>query len=317
MTNEIIRLTGLPKATAHREVIPFAEKYESLPKKDLIAEGITKILANVGCKMSKSQLRTVIKGLKGRLLKCYAGKLIENRAGKIKGYPACFEHPEMFPGRMTDASKWKDMIGTARPEKPWLNGFSRLVFVSDMGDALCSSIPFEYLHREIVETCTSPKGRRHVWLWLTKRPARMAELSAWLHKRGVVWPDNLVAMTTVTSTKTLCRVADLRMVKCRYRGLSVEPLWSAVNLPLDGIQWVIVGGESGPGAKPFHLEWARDIREQCRRAGVAFFMKQLGRYPTEAGRELTLRNKHGGDWTEWPDDLRVREIPQAFRLTTQ
>jgi protein gp37 len=317
MAKELARLTGMPKTKAQREVTRFAKQNPNIPKKDLIANGITKIVHATGHNITKAVLQSTIKGLKGRLLKCYAGSLTENRAGHVKGYPARFEEPEMFPGRTAAAAVWKDLQGTDRPEKPWLNGLPRLIFVSDMGDALCSSIPFEYLQREIVEVCTSPKGTHHIWLWLTKRPARMAQFSAWLRKRGIAWPDNLVAMTTVTSAKTLSRVAELRKVKCRLRGLSVEPLWSAVKLPLDGIQWVIIGGESGTGAEPFHLEWARDIREQCHRAGVAFFMKQLGRRPMEGDSELRLHNTHGGDWAEWPQDLRVRETPKAFRLTIQ
>jgi protein gp37 len=99
------------------------------------------------------------------------------------------------------------------------------------------------------------------------------------------------------------------------RGLSVEPLWTPVTLPLEGIDWVICGGESGSSAEPFDLEWARDIREQCQQAGVAFFMKQLGRHPRESGMELQLRDAHGGEWDEWPADLRVREMPAALQTT--
>ncbi|CAN5361219.1 hypothetical protein BH09VER1_BH09VER1_53240 [soil metagenome] len=116
-------------------------------------------------------------------------------------------------------------------------------------------------------------------------------------------------MTSVTSTETVGRVEQLRKVRSRFRGLSVEPLWSLVKLPLDGIDHVIVGGESGSGAKPFQLEWARDIIRQCRQAGVAPFVKQLGAAPFEGDRRLKLRDSHGGDWNEWPADLRVREFP--------
>jgi len=314
MAKALARITKRPEAKMQCEVTRFAKQHAQLPKKDLIAEGITKILNACGSTIPAGVIKTNIKELKGRLLKCYAGTLTENRASHVKGYPARFEEPEMFLGRTAKTATWRDLAGMDRPEKPWLDGLPRLVFVSDMGDALCSSIPFEYLQREIVEICTSPKGKRHIWLWLTKRPARMAEFSEWLQKQGIAWPNNLVAMSSVTSAKTVGRVAELLKVKCRLRGLSVEPLSSPIKLQLKGIDWVIVGGESGSGAEPFHLEWARDIREQCRRAGAAFFVKQLGRHPIEGGKELRLRDLHGGDWAEWPEDLCIREMPLGFKM---
>ncbi len=158
------------------------------------------------------------------------------------------------------------------------------------------------------------KAQQHVWLWLTKRPARMAEFSEWLAKLGLHWPDNLMAMTSVTSQKTVGRIAQLGKVRCKHRGLSVEPLWSSVTLPLDGMAWCIVGGESGSYAQPFHLDWARDVVRQCRRAGVAPFVKQLGAAPMDGGTSLFLADSHGGDWSEWPEDLRVREFPPVHLL---
>jgi hypothetical protein len=96
-------------------------------------------------------------------------------------------------------------------------------------------------------------------------------------------------------------------------------LWDR-NLPsklnLKGIDWVIVGGESGSGSKftrPFALEWAEELRDHCRKHGVAFFMKQLGRNPTRNGQVIRLKDTHGGDWDEWGDEaLKVREFPKAF-----
>jgi hypothetical protein len=75
------------------------------------------------------------------------------------------------------------------------------------------------------------------------------------------------------------------------------------------LDWVIIGGESGPGARPFHLEWARDVIRQCKDAGTAVFTKQLGANPIEDGRPLRLCDRKGGDMREWPEDLRVREFP--------
>ena len=244
--------------------------------------------------------------------KCYAGHL-HSRYSRSKGFAVNFDRLERFPGRMQKASAWSDLRGKSRIDEPWLNGLARLIFVSDMGDALAAGVSFDYLKSEIIDNVSSENGRRHVWLWLTKRCGRMAEFSDWLHERFVPWPDNLVAMTSVTGRKTVSRVNDLRRVRCRLRGLSVEPLWESVDLPLEEISWTIVGGESSSAARPFDPAWAREIREQCREAEVAFFVKQLGSNPVEDGEPLRLKDGHGGDWNEWPDDLRIRELPGAFR----
>lgn len=242
---------------------------------------------------------------------CYAGVLTDNRGGRIKGYAERFDQLTLFPGRMERAAKLSQ-IGD-RPEKPWLNGYRRLWFVNDMGDALSSGVTFEFLRKEIVEVATSENGQRSIWMWLTKRPKRMAEFAEWLNGNGLYWPENLVPMTSVIDRTMALQTRHLQQVPAVVRGLSVEPLFEPVELDLTGIGWVIVGGESGPLSRPFDLAWARDIREQCRRAGVAFFMKQLGANPVENGNQLKLKDGHGGDWNEWPEDLRVREMPEAFR----
>lgn len=253
-------------------------------------------------------------------LPCYAGQL-HLRYGEDStqpnkhfnpGYASKFEMVELFPGRMAAAARWSDLRGQARPGKPWADGLPRMIFVSDMSDALSADVPFDYLRREIINVVSSPRGSRHLWLWLTKRPARMAEFSQWLGEQSTAWPDNLVAMTSVTSQATVGRVAQLKRVNCRFKGLSVEPLFTPVHLPLAGIDWCIVGGASGTRAKPFDLAWARDIVVQCREAGTAPFIKQLGRHPVVNGALLKLKDTHGGNWDEWPADLRIREYPAAF-----
>lgn len=254
--------------------------------------------------------------------KCYAGILHMARGANStdwdvavnKGHAPVFDHPKKFPGRMAAAANLPDLKELPNPDSPWLSGMSRLIFVSDMGDALSASIDFDYLKEEIIDTVTSPKGRRHIWLWLTKRPKRMAEFARWIKAtHGLSWPDNLVAMTSVTNRARRSRIGELREVPAKLKGLSVEPLAESVSLELDGIDWVIVGGESGSHARTFDLSWARDLQTQCQEAGVAFFMKQLGATITDDGFPMKVRDKHGGDWSEWPTDLRVREFPEAFR----
>lgn len=287
------------------QIDELAKEWADAPLKECLYGVVTALVPDIN--LRKETIKKV------RLtFKCYAGQLVLNRGGSVKGYPDHFDHPTVFSGRVEKSTKWKDLKGQIRPEKPWLNGLPRMIFVSDMGDALSHSISFEDLLEEIVLPVETEAGSRHVWLWLSKRPNRMAEFARWLEARGGHWPANLVAMTSVTSSKTLGRVQQLRRVPALARGLSVEPLFEPVQLPLEGIDWVIVGGESGTGASLFDLEWARDIRRQCEEAGVAFFCKQLGANPVESGHPR-LKNRHGGDWDEWPLDLRVREVPDKFK----
>lgn len=244
---------------------------------------------------------------------CYAGQLHLLRGGKNPGFAPRFEDVTTFPGRMRTAARLPDLRDRVRLDKPWLDGSPRLIFVSDMGDALSQGVSFDYLLGEIVDVARTPHGRRHRWLWLTKQPKRMAAFSRWLLRSGVTWPSNLWAGTSVTSKKRVDRVGHLCEVgdETTVRFLSVEPQWEDVNLSawLSKVDWCIQGGESGPTARPFNLAWARSLRAQCRAARIPFFLKQLGARPVEAGKPVGLKNSHGGNWDEWPPTLRIREVP--------
>jgi protein gp37 len=248
---------------------------------------------------------------------CYAAHLHATRGKSNKGFAPTFEQVTLFAGRTAKAARFADLRGTPRPEKPWLDGAPRMIFVSDMGDALSRAVPFDYLKREIVDVITSEDGRRHVWLWLTKRTNRMAEFAASLREQGIEWPENLWPGTTITSQATIARARSLLRVgdERTTRFLSVEPQLDEIDFGelLARYQWVIQGGESGKDARPFDIAWARKLRDECQGAGVAFFLKQLGAAPTENGRPLKLKDSHAGDWAEWPEDLRVREVPAALR----
>jgi len=245
--------------------------------------------------------------------KCYAGLLGTARPAH-PGYADHFETPKLFPGRMAMASRWAPVSQREVEAKPWLQGLPRMIFISDMGDALSGAISFTFLKNEIIDAVSSDLGRRHLWLWLSKRPARMAEFGRWLVAQEVAWPENLVAMTTVTSQGTAGRVQELRSVPSRFKGLSCEPMFSELSLDLTGIDWVIAGGGSDLYAEPFHVEWALKLRDDCRESGSAFFLKQLGRSPFFNGNPLELIDQHGGEWREWPEeDWKTREIPPAFQ----
>jgi len=293
-----------------------------------------------GCELWMPEAKVPVK-------KCYAGQLHVIRAGR-PGYADEFTVPKMFPGRTATMARTRSLVGTARPDKPWFGTGPRVIFVSDMGDALSRGVPFDFLRREIVDVADSERGLRHTWMWLTKQPHRMAEFAESLG--GLRWPPNLWAGTSLTEPKYLPRVEHLRRVPAPLRFLSVEPLVADVGrLNLDGIGLVIVGGESGPGARALNVSWVRSLVAQCRAAGVAVFVKQLGAHVitrnddglsggdpddwqladpeaqvehdldgTRDGYQgapvrIHLRDRKGGDMTEWPKDLRVRQWPEVSR----
>ncbi|MGK4008385.1 DUF5131 family protein [Sorangium sp. So ce1036] len=247
---------------------------------------------------------------------CYAGVLHERKGGRHPGFAPSFDRVTLFAGRMAKAARLSDLRDRGRLHKPWLDGSPRLIFVSDMSDALSSAVSFEYLEHELVRNVTSPEGQRHRWLWLTKRPHRMAEFSAQLRAWGIRWPSNLWAGTSITSAAMTNRIDALLGVgdKSTLRFLSVEPQVEAVDLDawLPTIDWVIQGGESGEDARPFDVAWARTLRDACRRAKVPYFLKQLGANVLLDHSELQLRDRHGGNWSEWPDDLVSRHVPTVL-----
>ena len=143
------------------------------------------------------------------------------------------------------------------------------VFLCSMGDLFHEKVPDEFIKRvfEVMKSC-----RQHRFQVLTKRSERLRQLAPKLP-----WPNNVWMGVTVEDERNVSRVADLLATPAKVKFLSCEPLLSDIpDLPLVGIDWVIVGGESGPGARPIKKEWVISIRNQCRRAGAAFYFKQWG-----------------------------------------
>lgn len=247
---------------------------------------------------------------------CYAGVLHRRYGGLERGFSPTFEEVTLWPGRMAEAAGWSDLRSVVRENKPWLGTVPRLIFVSDMSDALSSSVTFGYLLKEIVQPVTSIKGKRHCWLWLTKRPDRMVKFSSFLAERGIDWPSNLWVGTSVTTQVTTGRISHLLNVGNdeTIRFLSVEPQREKIDLLkfLDRLDWVIQGGESGPSAHRFQIQWANEIMTQCRSVGVSYFLKQLGSQAVSGTTIQRFRDGHAGDWHEWPEEIRVRELPRRI-----
>ena len=239
---------------------------------------------------------------------------MRNSAPCATGYSPTFEQITYWPARMAKAAALPDLHGRRRYDKPWLDGMPRLIFISDMGDALCDSVPFDYLRMEVIENVISPQGRRHCWLWVTKRRKRMAEFSAWLLEQGIPWPANLWAGTTVTTADTTFRIDLLLNVgdERTIRFLSVEPQLEPLDLCpwLPRLDWVIQGGESGSQARKFDVGWAQEMFEHCQETGTPYFLKQLGANVFRGEDRVRLRNGHGSDWNEWPEGVpKVRQMP--------
>ena len=129
------------------------------------------------------------------------------------------------------------------------------------------------------------------------------------------WPlPNVWLGASVEDRARMDRIDVLRQIPAAIRFLSLEPLLEDLGeIDLTGIDWVIIGGESGPGARLFDLSWARSIIAQCRAAGVPVFMKQVGSFAIGSGGQLRNADRKGGDPAEWPEDLRIRQFPNVAR----
>lgn len=267
---------------------------------------------------------------------CYAREVHVNRLAKSypELYAPRFDVVHTIPGRMLQAANWADLAGTDRKDKPWMNGRPRHIFVGDMGDVFSAGVSMEFLKSEVIKAIESKNGRRHIWQLLTKRPERLAELSEELG--GL--PDNVVAMTTVTNQRSAdVRIPLLLRVKAKRRGLSIEPMRAAVDIPIGkvmtgfprhitssghavgaplAIHWLICGGESGHRAQPMHPDWARSIRDQCAVAGVAFFFKQWGEW-LASGQQVNdtraLPNElHASAWHNFPEGGRAVRVGKSY-----
>ena len=171
----------------------------------------------------------------------------------------------------------------------------RRVFVNSMSDLFHQDVPLSFIERvfETMAACPS-----HVFQVLTKRSDRLVEVCDRL-----CWPENVWMGVSIEDQRVTQRARDLQKVPAAIRFLSLEPLLGPLpSLDLDGIQWVIVGGESGRSPRPMCESWVHDIRDQCLESNVAFFFKQWGgTNKKKAGRIL-----EGRAWDEMPSMERFR-----------
>ena len=164
-----------------------------------------------------------------------------------------------------------------------------MIFVNSMSDLFHPDVPVSFIRRVFAVIA---KADWHVFQMLTKRADRLERLAGRLS-----WPANLWMGVSVEDSRYAWRVDCLRSVPASVRFLSVEPLIGPIyDLNLQGIHWVIVGGESGPRARPIEPDWVRDVRDRCRRQHVPFFFKQWG----GVQKHLTGRLLDGRTWDQFP-----------------
>lgn len=220
---------------------------------------------------------------------CYAERMATRFAGAGQAYaglsmmtpsgPRWTNQVRLVPNALEQPLRWRQ---------------PRLIFVNSMSDLFHQDVPLDFIRRvfDVIERCP-----QHTFQMLTKRSARLCELAPQLN-----WPANAWMGVSVEDARVVHRVGDLQAVPAHVRFLSVEPLIGPIDeLPLDGIHWVIVGGESGPGARPVEREWVESLYQQCQAAEVPFFFKQWGGVrKKKAGREL-----HGRTYDEMPHQVAI------------
>src|SRR6266403_2063695 len=214
---------------------------------------------------------------------CYAERFSERFRG-VPGHPFEFGFDlTLRPERLETPLKWRQ---------------PRMIFVNSMSDLFHKEVPWEFTARVFD---TMEKADWHTFQVLTKRSSLMRDF---LRKRYGAdrGPSHMWFGVSIEDGLKLSRLRHLRQTPAGIRFLSIEPLIGRIGkIDLSGIDWVIVGGESGPGARHMEPEWVREVRDQCVREGVAFFFKQWGGLrPKSGGRKLDDR-----EWSQFPETSRM------------
>ncbi|MCO6435715.1 MAG: phage Gp37/Gp68 family protein [Phycisphaerae bacterium] len=233
---------------------------------------------------------------------CYAERMSKRLAAMAKADLACGRNPGKKEGYLHVINRrggWNGdvYLDYSCVEAPLSWTAPRVIFVNSMSDLFHEDVPETFVQAvfDVMNRC-----EQHTFQVLTKRPERAAKMS-----RRLTWGSNIWMGTSVEDKAVTQRVHEIRRTSAAIKFLSVEPLIGPIpRLPLTGIDWVIVGGESGPGARPVHIDWVRQIRDRCVARGVPFFFKQWGGVDKKrAGRILD-----GRTWDQMPCDGRIEVI---------
>ncbi len=215
--------------------------------------------------------------------RCYAMRLVNvrqvnNPRSPRYGHP--FDEVMLHADRLDQPSRWKS---------------PRRIFVNSMSDVFHKDVPDVFIDRVFGEM---ERCGQHVFQVLTKRAERMKR---YVNKRykGSSCPPHIWLGVSVENMDYAWRAEMLRATAATVRWVSAEPLIGSVSgLELDGIDWLVAGGESGPGARPMDAQWVRELRDQCKIAGVKFFFKQWGGETKKGGGEQATLD--GRRWTQYP-----------------
>lgn len=224
---------------------------------------------------------------------CYAERFAERFRG-IEGHPfgQGFDL-RLVPEKLGEPLRWSE---------------PKMIFVNSMSDLFHDDVPDSFIEQVAV---TMQLAKWHTYQVLTKRPERMKKLLNGSLREAAAEKHIWWGVSVEDKKYGVPRIAELQATPAAVRFLSVEPLLEDVGiLPLDGIAWVIVGGESGPGARPMKESWVISIQEQCKDAGVPFFFKQWGGVRKKVhGRELLGRTHDG-----FPKRVKNPTLPAMVRL---
>ncbi|MCH7970320.1 MAG: phage Gp37/Gp68 family protein [Chloroflexi bacterium] len=225
---------------------------------------------------------------------CYMFAMFDRlRAMGVKGYEGAPDQVVLRPERLVQPLKWKS---------------PKTVFVNSMSDLFHRDVPFEYITEIFEVMIESAISIGHIFQILTKRPGRaVAWWSEFGEHFGHSWHPNIWIGTSVESQKYVPRIDVLARVPAPIKFLSAEPLLGPLTLlpQLEAgmLDWVIVGGESGRGARPMDPDWPREIRAQCQTAEIPFFFKQWGAHNehlNRVGKRTAGRLLDGQTWSEMP-----------------
>lgn len=225
---------------------------------------------------------------------CYAQTFAERFRG-VPGHP--FEQGfdlKLWPARLGLPFLWKE---------------PRMIFVNSMSDLFHEDIPDEFIERVFT---TMIKADRHIFQVLTKRSERMREWICDRFKHDVI-PRHIWCGVSIENQNYIERIKELQKIPASVRFISCEPLLGPIQFEscdLSGVHWMIVGGESGPKARPMDPQWVRDIKDQCEEQGVAFFFKQWGTFNAQGervGKKNAGSHLDGKTWKQMPNSCNTEE----------
>lgn len=245
-----------------------------------------------------------------------------------------------FAGRTPSGPRWTGKVEPVQDHllDPLHWRLPRRVFVNSMSDLFHENLSFEAIDQIFTAMVAAPQ---HTYQILTKRSGRMLEyFRSGRHDNGH-GPDRAnyhldqqiwLGVSVENQEYAEARIPRLLQTPASVRFISYEPALGPLSFRwatwgdyqrkppgrtmrhldgMRGIDWVIVGGESGPSARAFDTQWAQDVVEQCKEAGVACFVKQLGAHVIQGGERRIKKDKKGGDMDEWPHEIRVRQFPEV------